>query len=416
MADRPQGPASGQGPEPGTHEYNWLYGSKRPAQDDDATQMIRPQSADDPNPDATRVMPATRPAQQPPPPPAPPPKPAPRDSGSGGSRRPRRGLPRLRFRPLRWVLLLLLLWLVFLVAVPIIAVNKVSKVDAFPDGERPDDQDGTTYLVVGSDKADDLSEEQRERLRTGPRSTTRTDTIMLLHQGAGPNLLMSLPRDLLVDIPDQGTGQINGTYDGNPRLLIRTIEANTGIRVDHYIELGFGSIINTTDALGGIEICPKSDIDDPKARLQISEGCQEVDGETALGYSRTRASTRADLDRVGRQREVVSALGDKVISPWTVINPFRYWGFNMAAAEAVRISEGTGPIDMGRFAWAMTRVTGDAGMTCTAPILPAPSDPNRLVFDENRAPQMFQRIIEDDTDGIGRELCTPTGLPRDMTR
>ena len=145
---------------------------------------------------------------------------------------------RFRFR-FRYVFLLLLLWLVFLVVVPLIAWNKVSKVEAMPGGERPGDQPGTTYLLVGNDSRADLSAEERKELNTGGASGQRADTIMLLHTGSGPNLLMSIPRDSLVAIPGQGTTKINAAYAfGGPKLLIRTIEARTGIRIDHYVQIG----------------------------------------------------------------------------------------------------------------------------------------------------------------------------------
>jgi LCP family protein required for cell wall assembly len=398
MADRPRGEG---GPREGTPEYNWLYGDKRRSGGaDDATQVVPQQSRGD----ETRAMPVgaareqrqSRPA---PPKVAPPPGSAPRSSW-------RSRLPRPR---LRWLWILLVLWLAFLIAVPIWAWTRVEKVDAEPVGSRPDEQPGTTYLVVGSDKADDLTAEQREVVRAGQRSGGRTDTIMVLHTGDGPNLLMSIPRDSIVEIPGQGTGKINSaTVFGGPRLLVRTVEQNTGIRIDHFVEIGFGGVINMVDAVGGVQICPTTAMKDPDARLDIEAGCQEADGLTALAYSRSRKTyaARGDIDRARAQREVVSAIGREAVSPWTILNPVRYYRLNMSAAEAVRVSEGTSVFSAARFAYAMTRVN-DNGLTCTVPIADL-----AVNWDQERADQMFQHIIDDDTDGIGRQLCTPTGLPR----
>jgi LCP family protein required for cell wall assembly len=316
-----------------------------------------------------------------------------------------RRVPRFR---LRWLKIALLLWLVFLVAVPFWAWTRVATVDAFPaDDGRPADQPGTTYLVVGSDKADDLTDEQREAVRTGPRAGQRTDTIMLLHIGSGPNLLLSIPRDSNVDIPGRGTNKINAAYAfGGAKLLVRTVEANTGIRVDNYIEIGFGGVINMVDAVGGIEICPESRMVDEDARLDIKKGCQEVDGTTALAYARSRKTTGlGDIDRARHQREVVSGVGAEALSPWSVLNPVRWYRLNTSAAGSVAVSEGTGPIDMGRFAWAITRVNGDNGLTCGVPIRDL-----GVNWDPERSQRMFERIIEDDTKGIGKNLCTPSGL------
>jgi LCP family protein required for cell wall assembly len=399
MADRPRGEG---GPREGTPEYNWLYGDKRRSGgSDDATEVVPQQSRGD----ETRVMPVgtareRRESRPTPPRVAPPPSSGPRSSW-------RSRLPRPR---LRWLWILLVLWLVFLIAVPIWAWTRVEKVDAEPAGSRPDEQPGTTYLVVGSDKANDLTAEQRKVVRAGQRPGGRTDTIMLLHTGDGPNLLMSIPRDSIVEIPGQGTGKINSaTVFGGPRLLVRTIEQNTGIRVDHFVEIGFGGVINMVDAVGGVQICPKTAMTDPDARLDIEKGCQEADGLTALAYSRSRKTyaARGDIDRARAQREVVSAIGREAVSPWSILNPVRYYRLNMSAAEAVRVSEGTSVFSAARFAYAMTRVNDENGLTCTVPIADL-----AVNWDQERADQMFQHIIDDDTDGIGRQLCTPTGLPR----
>lgn len=397
MADRPQ---SG-GPQDGSPDYHWLYGSKGGQPSGDETRAIPQQPRDD---DQTQVMPtaaresrgrgeAPRPAAAPPP--QQPKRPA----------KPSRGRPRFR---VKWLWALLLVWLVFLVAIPLWAWSRVEKVDALPaEGTRIEDQPGTTYLVVGSDKADDLTEEQQQVVRAGERAGQRTDTILLLHTGDGPNLLMSIPRDTPVDIPGQGTNKVNAAFSiGGPQLLVRTIESSTGIQVDHYVDIGFGGVINMVDAVGGVEICPQTAMEDPDARLDIGKGCQEADGLTALAYARSRkTSPLGDLDRARRQREVVSAVGSEVMSPWTILNPVRYYRVNMAGAGAVRVSDGTSPFSMARFAFAMTRVDGENGLTCTAPIT-APDGP----FDQERSPQLFQRIIEDDTDQVGGRLCTPTGL------
>ena len=162
------------------------------------------------------------------------------------------------------------------------------------------------------------------------------------------------------------------------------------------------------DAVGGIEICPKEDMVDADANLSIKKGCQDVDGEVALAYARSRhAQQLGDLDRAAHQREVVAAVGKKAISPLSVINPFRYWNLNMAAADFVAIDDETGPVTAAKFALAMTKLDGDDGLTCGVPI----SD-LAVHWDEARAEQMFQHIQQDDTAGIGKDLCTPSGLVR----
>ena len=413
MKDRPRGNG---GPEEGTPEYDWLYGkggTRGPAGDDE-TRVIPTNQP--PRPDQTRVMPVVprdsrppagggptprrqQPASSTPPPTAPPSAPPP-------ARR-RRWRPRLRFGLVKWVLLA---WLVFLVAVPVMAWTKVDKVDASPDGERPGEQGGTTYLLVGSDSRADLTEEERQANNTGGDVGQRTDTIMLLHTGSGPNLLMSIPRDSIVSIPGHGDSEkVNAAYAyGGAGLLVRTLENETGIRIDHYVEIGLGGFVKVVDAVGGIEICPTQAMDDPQANLDIKKGCQEADGRVALGYARSRkTSNLGDIDRAKHQREVVSAVGDKAASPWSVLNPWRYYRLNTAMPDFFKVSEGTNPIDMARFAWAMTRVDGATGLTCGVPI----SD-LAVNWDPERSQQLFDLISADDTTSVPKDLCTPSGLVR----
>ncbi|WP_426245427.1 LCP family protein [Nocardioides sp. LHG3406-4] len=416
MAGRPPGKG---GPEEGTPEYDWLYGKGHDGPPpDDATRAVP--RASRPRTDETRVLPTmsradrargereqgaatqTSPADVPPPPRGPG---TGRDSGGRGPSRPRR-LPRVRLRWVKWVLIL---WLVFLVAVPFWAWTKVSKVDAMPGGDRPGDQPGTTYLLVGSDSRADLTEEERKQLGTGGDVGQRTDTIMLLHTGSGPNLLMSIPRDSIVAIPGHDSTKINAAYAyGGPKLLVQTIEQNTGIRIDDYVEIGFGGFVGMVDALGGVEICPNNAMKDPLANLDIPKGCQEADGKTALGYARSRHTSQqlGDIKRAQHQREVVSAIGSEALSPWTVLNPVRYYNLAMASARSFNVSDGTSAFSLGRFGVAMTRVDGSKGLTCGVPIRDL-----AVNWDDERSQQMFQHIIEDDTDGISKQLCTPSGLP-----
>ncbi|MEP6816849.1 MAG: LCP family protein [Marmoricola sp.] len=393
MPDRP----TGHDDEP---EYDWLYGGQnRPG-----SGPPQPPQSDDPEP--TRMMPTI-------------PRPGASGDGPGGPRRtstataappprPAAAPQKRRRRPWRIVQVVLLLWLVFLIAVPVWAWQKIDKVNAAPSGARPAEQPGTTYLLVGSDSRANLSAAERKRLGTGNAAGRRTDTIMLLHVGSGPNLLVSIPRDSPVDVPGHGRTKINAAFAyGGPRLLVKTIEQNTGVRVDHYVEIGFGGFVNSVDAVGGIRVCTKTRLDDPLANLHMARGCHHVDGITALAYSRTRHTQRlGDVDRAKNQRKVVGQVGSKVKSPWTVLNPVRYVRVADAGSSSLRISEGTSPLALGRFAWAMTRLDGGSGKTCSMPILGLSTE-----WDRPRALALMKLVKEDRTKDVGKTLCTPSGLP-----
>jgi LCP family protein required for cell wall assembly len=387
MADRRR--RQGAEPPEGSPDYDWLYGSAGGRRGGTAPG----------DPEPTRVLPTTpRPTSSRTSPPRP-----------GPARAPARARPAKRRRRFGWLRPLLLLWLVFLVAVPLWAWSQIVKVDAEPPGDRPGPQPGHTYLLVGSDSREGLTRKQRRAFGTGTAAGRRTDTIMLLHTGSGPNLLLSVPRDSIVEVPGHGTTKINAAYAyGGPQLLVRTIENETGIRVDSYVEIGFAGFVNVVDAVGGVEICPKKAMKDPLANLDVRRGCQEVDGPTALGYARSRKlSSLGDIDRARRQREVVGAVGDKAASVWSVLNPLRYARLAGAGSQAVRLGRDTGPFDTARFAWAMTRVTGKNGLTCGVPIADL-----AVNWDAERAPRMFQLIRQDRTENISKNLCRPSGLAR----
>lgn len=441
MADRP---------DPRDPAYDWLYGGQSgqpPAGDPDATAPMPRLPPSEDSPDRTQASPPagddrTRvlgiPESGAPPPGQPPsfggtfPAPAessqtarfatPVNTGDPGRRPPIGGgtpaaparsrpgdrPPRRRRRWwLRGLLGLLLLWLVFLVAVPVWAWSSIRKVDAEPDGDRPSDTDGTTYLLVGSDSRAGLTKQQRGDLGTGKGAGSRTDTILLLHVpgGSGPNLLLSLPRDSYLEIPGRGRNKINAAYSiGGPDLLVATVEQATGLRVDNYVEIGFAGFVDVVDAVDGITVCPETAVNDPKAgQLQLRKGCQQIDGRTALGYSRSRAFPQGDITRTQHQREVIAQVGKKAASWQSIVLPWRYWSLNRAGAEAVRTGEDTGPIDLVRFAWAMAHSGGKDAKRCVVPFrsLSASTEVGSVVlWDEQAATDLFASIREDDTASI----------------
>ena len=235
-------------------------------------------------------------------------------------------LPRLRPRGclsgLAWTLVVVL---VLAVAGTFWLDSRLNRVAADPP-QHIAATSGTNWLLVGSDSRTGLSEADAQRLGTGGDiGSMRTDTIMLLHIPlTGKATLVSLPRDSYVNIPGYGMDKINAAFTfGGPQLLTQTVEEATGLRIKHYAEIGMGGLANVVDAVSGIEVCPKEPIQDPLAHLDIQAGCQKVDGPTALGYVRTRATAMGDLDRVQRQREFFAALVKKVSSAGTLANPFR---------------------------------------------------------------------------------------------
>ncbi|MFT3887346.1 MAG: LCP family protein [Arachnia sp.] len=313
---------------------------------------------------------------------------------------------RRRRRPfLTFVLVLVLAWLAFLVGTPLYALGVSTQVQAY-GADRPADQPGTTILLVGSDARDDLTKEERKRLGTGSTEGRRTDTMMLLHLPTkGDPVLLSLPRDSLVSIPGRKKNKLNAAYAfGGAPLLTETIEQNTGIRIDGYLEIGFLGIVDVVDAVGGITVCPSFDINDRDSHLKLKKGCQTVDGVTALGYVRMRKQDpRGDLGRMDRQRETISAIVKKVANPMTVLDPVRYWNVNQAASRSLARGEGTGLGQLAQTGLGFMSVMSGKGISMTVPI----ADANRMtdvgstvIWDEAASKDVFAAIASGDTSSL----------------
>ncbi|MDN6258653.1 MAG: LCP family protein, partial [Corynebacterium sp.] len=240
--------------------------------------------------------------------------------------------------------------------------SHINRIDALTDYEgRIGNTSGTNWLLVGSDSRVGMSEEDGERYAAGDLSDegARTDTIIVVHVPTfgGKPTMVSIPRDSYVDVPGYGQDKINSAFSyGGPQLLQQTVEQATGMRMDHYMEIGFGGFGKIVDAVGGVELCPAEAIDDPMAGLNVEAGCQEMDGPTALGYVRTRyTSANGDLDRVKRQREFLSAVVSKVGSFGTLANPFRALPLINAFSEALTVDEGDHVWHLARLAFGMVR-------------------------------------------------------------
>ena len=203
----------------------------------------------------------------------------------------------------------------------------------------------------------------------GDTGSSRTDTILLAHiPGFGsdtPTTLVSIPRDSYVPIPGHGKDKINAAFAmGGAPLLAQTIEQATGLRLDHYAEVGFSGFAVVVDALGGVTVCPAEPISDPLAGIDLRAGCQELDGRNALGYVRSRATPRADLDRMINQRQFMSALLHRAASPAVWLNPWRWYSVPRAAIGALTVDQGDHVWDLARLGWALH----GSSTTMTVPI------------------------------------------------
>jgi LCP family protein required for cell wall assembly len=177
---------------------------------------------------------------------------------------------------------------------------------------------------VGSDSRANLPDDLEGSFGDFPGA--RADVIILAQVAGGRRQLLSIPRDLKVDLAGHGTQKVNAAYAfGGPDLLVEAVALATGIRANHYLEVEFGGFASIVDALGGIELDFPYPARDLKSGLAVEAGTRVVDGATALAYARSRTYEElrdgqwvtegsGDIARTGRQREVLMKIMSKASS------------------------------------------------------------------------------------------------------
>jgi LCP family protein required for cell wall assembly len=270
-------------------------------------------------------------------------------------KRPRRRLS--RGRVVRWVLGTIAAW----VALSIVAFLLSAQIQ---QGKVGDDANtllgGAGYplwspnniLVLGSDERTKGTREPGAQTGSG-----RSDSIMLLRVGGGANSRLSIARDTIVDVPGHGRSKINAAFAyGGAALAIRTVEAYTGVDVNHVVLVSFENFPALIDAMGGITYhggCVVSRINGGYRNggytLRLRAGKTHIDGKQALALARTRHNDcnrrEDDLTRARRQQKVISAMKRRLLSPFAFLRlPQIAW----AAPQSLR-SDMSGPTLLGLF-------------------------------------------------------------------
>ncbi|TWD23044.1 LytR family transcriptional attenuator [Streptomyces sp. T12] len=330
--------------------------------------------------------------------------------GGGDGYGPQRPAPDWR-RRIKWTAITLVTVLfVTTVATYFWADSKLNReVDLSKVIERPEKGEGTNYLIVGSDSREGLTAEDKKKLHTGSADGKRTDSVMILHTGDNGPTLISLPRDSNVEIPTfkgsesgktyPGTGRqvkLNAAYaEDGPELLVRTVEFNTGLHIDHYVEIGFGGFANIVDAVGGVEIDIPQDIKDTKSGADLKKGKQTLNGEEALAFVRTRyALAGSDLDRTKNQQKFLSALANQVATPGTVLNPFKLYPTMGAGLDSLIVDKDMGLFDLADMFWSMKGVSGGDGTSMNMPI--SGSTGGNLLWDKEKVKQLVNQLNNDE--------------------
>ena len=281
---------------------------------------------------------------------------------SRSPRIPRAHLPACRV--FKWALTVLV---IFVIAWPLYLwylvdsqLNRVDALSALPASE------GETWLIAGSDQRSDGSDGGVKQPWV---QGARADSIMLLRKVNGVAELVSLPRDTAVEIPGHGLNKLNASYAfGGPKLLVKTVEGVSGVKVDHYVEVTMGAVTQLVDAAGGVELCLDYEVADADSALKWKSGCHQADGATALAFSRMRhQDPRGDIGRAERQRQVVSKLSRTLITPSTFLNPLKQRNLANAVASNLTCDSDSGAWALGKMLFAY-RSASSSDLTGVPPI------------------------------------------------
>jgi LCP family protein required for cell wall assembly len=308
-------------------------------------------------------------------------------------------------RSVRYIRNVVLAYLGFYLVLGFHAASSLDKMPAASNVALADTA-GTNWLLVGSDSREGLTKAERRELHTGKdEGSQRTDTIMVINiSDSGKPTLISLPRDSYVTIPahiaQDGSSigdrknKINTAYgQGGAPLLVETVERNTGLHIDHYMEVGFKGIRDITDAVGGVNMCIPADVTDKNSGLNLLAGCQELDGKNALAYVRMRyADPKGDLGRIERQQQYLSSVLKKAAMPTVLLNPFSMWNLVDAGTESVNVGEGDSIVDIAMLARAMRGLSNGSGTLTTVPVANADANTaagSSVIWDEEAARELF---------------------------
>lgn len=295
----------------------------------------------------------------------------------------------------------------------------IPKVDAFNglDNRPKKESSAVNYLVVGSDTREGLTRAEIKRLRVGGTEVAagkRSDTMLLIHisKKRDKAAIISIPRDTYSLIPEHTNSQgkiipashskLNSAFNwGGAPLLIDTFEQMSGLRIDHYIEVNFVGFVRMVDALGGVEICTKKDIDDPKSHLVLPAGRHILDGVDSLKYVRTRQfDGLGDLGRMKRQQEFAGAMLRKATSAGVLLNPVTMLDFINSALDSVVTDQGLSQGDLLTLGKQLRNLSASNVRTLTIPLKYYNYSKNGIsgavLWDPVLAPELFERIKNDD--------------------
>ncbi|HEY1702121.1 MAG TPA: LCP family protein [Trebonia sp.] len=270
-------------------------------------------------------------------------------------------------------------------------------------------------LVFGSDSRSGLSPHEQVVLHTGNATNSsglgNTDTMMVVHISPGRQqvTVMSIPRDTMVPYygcaagtgyPGQqqdlsATERINAVYAaGGASCLWKTVEQQTGIHIDDFIEIGLAGFANVINDLNGVNVCVPFKVNDPVSGLSLPEGEDHIDGATALDFWRTREDIGegSDLQRIERDQYMSAQIVRGILSADLLSNPAQLLKVLNGAASNLTTDTGMSLSDLLNVGESLHRVSDKNVEFVTSPTQPSPDNPDTVVFEQPQADELFSAI------------------------
>ena len=298
-----------------------------------------------------------------------------------------------------------------------------------PSAGPVDEPRPVNLLLIGSDTREGAGNDAYSDRDGTQGGGAHSDTNLLVHLSADRSsaTVVSIPRDSMTLAPpdcsakapkrDWQMRQWNQNYAiGGTGCLIRTLEGNTGLFIDHYAVVDFRGFKQMVDALGGVKVCTPVAIDDAHTHLQLTAGKHTLDGRQALQYVRVRKSIGdgSDLQRIDRQQAFLSSVMQKATSSKLLLEPAKLYSFLNAATKSLTTDPEFGVGTMKDLAASVKGIGLDKIQFVTVPNEPYTPDPNRVQWKDS-AEQIWSALRADRAVGAKAPKAgatpSPTGSP-----
>lgn len=281
-------------------------------------------------------------------------------------------------------------------------------------------------LVMGSDSRD-CEGCNIDNLTGGGQ---RSDTTLLFHLSADRQRAygISIPRDSMVDRPDckaaDGSTIPGADYVmwneafalGGPACTIQQFQQLTGIKLDHFVVVDFEGFRAMVDAIGGVEVCIPEPIVDPAHGINIEAGTRKIKGYEALNYVRERyvVGNGSDIGRMKRQQAFIASMAHQVVAGGTLARPDHLLRFLDAATKSLTVDPGlSNVVKIAKLGSEFNGIGLDNIQFTTIPNIPDPSDPNRLVWLQPQADQVWSHLANDEplSKPLSKDVISAGNVP-----